>query len=499
MTTVMLTRRYLSEYARRPINLALLVIVPLIFVTLAAGALADFARIVGGAEDAGKLAAPSAGWAAAFLAGVAGFFHVLGSRPADRRLAAAGLGAHRIVAARLASGVLLALLAAGTALGALAVRTGIADPVRAITGTIMFAVIYLALGAGVGSLATNELNGSLIVIFVWMIDVFLGPAMGGSGIAITRVFPSHFVTLVMLGSNSGHAGPVGDIGWAVLWAIGSGVLAAGTYGVAISARSARRPHRHDPLGLRRFGAALRFSVRDYRRNTAMWVLLAALPVFFITLSFYTTPDQPAAVRLLESGVGRIATLSMTSLHGAIMVPITIAALAGLAGLFVVQGSLEADSRLALAGFKAREILAARLGVIGMAAVGVSAVSLAVTAVGFAPENWWWFTAANLMVALTYGMVGVVIGVVFGRLGGLYLMFLIPFIDIGIAQNVMFSAAPLRWGSFLPGNGAVRMLIDAAFTPTMDDGTGVVRAALWIAGLGVLTVIVFRRVADPKHA
>jgi hypothetical protein len=74
--TAVLTWRYITEYARRPLNLVLLAVVPIIFVSLSAGAIADFARILGGKAEVGQLVAATAGWAAAFLAGVAGFFHV---------------------------------------------------------------------------------------------------------------------------------------------------------------------------------------------------------------------------------------------------------------------------------------------------------------------------------------------------------------------------------------------------------------------------------------
>ncbi len=526
--TALLSRRFLAEYSRRPINLVLLVVVPLIFVMLAAGALGDFAEIVGGVADASLLAAPTAGWAAAFLAGVAGFFHVLGSREADRRLAAAGMGAGRIVTGRLASGLALALVAAGAAIGALALSTGISDPLRVIAGTVMFAVIYFAIGVTVGALTRSEVNGSLIVIFIWMFDVFLGPAMAGSDVWITRLFPSHFVTLVMLDATSGHAGPLGDLGWALAWTVGALVIAVAVFGATTANLRIRRSNRRRWAGWRRlhagavFGATttnlrirrsnrrrwagwrrlragLKYGLHDYRRNIAMWVLLVLVPILFITLSFYVTPDAPAPVELVEGGVASIQIVSMSDLHGAIMVPITIGFLAGLAGLFVVRGSLEADARLAVAGFRAREILASRLGVIALAALLTTAAALAVTAVDFTAANWVWFGIGNILVAVTYGMVGVLVGTLFGRLGGLYIMFLVPFIDICIAQTIMFSAAPPSWGRVLPGRGSVQVLVDGAFTPTFDQLGALVLAAVWIAGLVAASAAVFRRIAEPGRA
>ncbi len=491
-----LTRRYLTEYSRRPVNLALLVLVPLIFVVLTAGTIADFAEIVGSVADPEQLAAPTAGWAAAFLAGVAGLFHVLGSRDADRRLAIAGMSPSQITLARLGSGLALALLAAGASVAALALRTGLTDPVRTVAGTVMFSVIYLGIGVAIGSVTRSDVNGSLVVIFVWMLDVFLGPAMAGSDIWLTRLFPSHYVTLVMLDAASGHAGPIGDLGWAVLWSLGALVLAATVFRSATTTRSARTRRRATRTRVGRIRAGLRYGLRDYRRNTALWVLLVALPVFFISLSFYITPDNPAPVELTDGGVTSIVLLSMVDVHGAIMVPITVAFLAGLSGLFIVQGSIEADARLAIAGFRPWEILTARLGTIGVAVVLITAVSVAVTAIDFSPESWGWFVTGTLLSAATYGMIGVLVGSVFGRLGGLYLMFLVPFVDVGIAQNIMFSAAPPAWGIVLPGRGSVQTIIDAAFTTSFDRYAMFALALAWIVALTAGTASVFRRIARP---
>ncbi len=496
MTTALLMRMYLVEYLRRPLNVVLLVVVPVLLVALSADAFAEFAGIVGSIGSPDSLAAPTAGWAAGFLAGVSGFFLVVGSRQPDRRLVGAGVGSARLVAARLGTGLLLVLVAATAALVTLWLRTDLPDPLRAVGGTLMFAVIYLAIGIAVGSMVDNPVNGSLIVIFIWMLDVFLGPAMAGGDVLLTRFFPTHFVTLILLDSASGHGGPIGDIGWALLWVTASVIVSAAIF----YATTRRRRHRRRRLGYewpQRALTAFRFVFREYRRIPAMWILLVLLPVLFISLSFYITPDAPAPVQIKAGGRETIVVLSMIDVHGAIMVPITVAFLSGLAGLFVVQGSLQADRRLALAGYRSSEILAARLGVVTIAALLVTAVSLAVTAIDFAPPQWPLFAASNLLVALEYGMIGVITGTLFGRLGGLYMMFLMPFIDVGIAQNVMFSAAPPAWGRFLPAHGPVRLMVDGAFTDTFDDRLALTLTLGWLTLLFLIGGAIFHRIASPE--
>ena len=496
--TARLTARYLAEYARRPLNLALLVIVPVIFVAVAADALADFADALGVSAQAASVEAVAAGWAAAFLAGVAGFFHVTGSHTTDRRLAAAGAGTARVVAARLASAMLLALLAAAGALGALWMATGVEDLPRAAGATAMFALIYLAIGAIVGALVRSEVNGSLLIIFAWLLDVFLSPAMSGTDVMVVRLFPTHFPAQVMLDAASGHAGALGDVGLSVAWTLGA--LTVGTLLLLRAVRPSDGRRVRGRVGSwARLASGLRYGFREYRRNLALWALLVAVPVVFITLSFAITPDDPAAVELTEAGVTTTQTLSMIDVHGAIMLPIAVAFLAGLAGLFVMLGSAEGDRRLTLAGFRTGEVLAARLGVIGFAALLTTAVGVAVTAVDFTPQAWAPFAAAALLVAVTYAMIGVLVGSLFGRLGGLYVMFLLPFLDVGLAQNLMFDAAPPDWAQLMPAHGAVRMLVDGAFTQTFDTTGALLLGLGWLAGLTLVAATVFHRLAAPHRA
>lgn len=496
--TTRLIRDYLLEYARRPLNLVLLLAVPVLFVTVAADALTDFADALGAQGTATAVETVAAGWAAAFLAGVAGFFHVTGSHTADRRLAAAGAGSTTVVAARLASALVLAAVAGGGALVALWAATGIHDVPRAVGGTAMFAVTYLGLGTMVGALVRSEVNGSLLLIFVWLLDVFLGPAMAGSEVVATRLFPTHFPTQIMLDIASGHAGVLGDLGLGLVWTVGATVAAGLLLWRAVRPATAGRRRAHRGAWAR-LVAGLRFGLREHRRNVALWALLVVVPVVFISLSIAVTPDDPAPVELTENGMTSIRTLSMIDVHGATMVPITVGFLAGLAGMFVMLGSSDGDRRLVLAGFRTREVLAARFGVIGGAALLSSAVALGVTAVDFTPQAWAWFGTSTLLVALTYGMIGVLVGSLVGRLGGLYLMFLLPFLDIGLAQNVMFDAAPPAWGRFMPAHGAVSVLVDGAFTSTFDTAGSLLLAALWLGGITLAAAVVFHRLAAPRYA
>lgn len=99
-----------------------------------------------------------------------------------------------------------------------------------------------------------------------------------------------------------------------------------------------------------------------------------------------------------------------------------------------------------------------------------------------------FAGANL----TYAMIGVLVGPLVGRLGGLYLVLLLAFIDVGLGQSVMFPSGPPAWGAFLPARGASRVMIDGAFTDHFDRVGSLLLALGWLAAFTAATTFVFHR-------
>jgi len=478
MTTLRFTRRYLLDYARNPVNLILLVVVPVVFVIVVAGSLADTAALLGGPAGPAVETA-TAGWAAAFLAGIAMYFQTAETRDTDRRVVIAGLPASRLVLARLLAGLALAGLSTATAIAALAVRTGIDHPLRVLAGTLMFAVIYVGIGAVIGALVRNQLNGTVIVLFVWILDVFFGPAMGAADRVVTRGMPTHFVTLWMIDLPSRHGGRIGDLGWALTWTIGAAVTA--WLLVAARTRSAHPRRRRWLAGSARAqtAAASRAAWRDGRRNPVQWALFVVVPVVFIIGAKVITPDKPITLMLDEHGRRLAQSLSMPEVHGATMAPIAVAALAALIGLFVLLDSSEADTRVALAGMRVRALFTARLGVLALFTVAAAGVSMLTTAAVFDAVRWPVYVAANLLIGFTYAMVGALLAPIFGRVGGVFFAFLLPFLDIGIVQSPMLHPEPTAFSRFLPGYGGSRILLDSAFTSSFDQSVPLLIAAGWL--------------------
>ncbi|MGE5282801.1 MAG: hypothetical protein ACM3N0_10855 [Chloroflexota bacterium] len=227
---------FLREHLRARMTLAMLVVLPALFVLVSASVLGEFAKALGGSVAGDSASALGAGWAAAFLAGALGFFQVASSRGADRRLALAGMGAARVAVARISASIALGLLISLVAFATLLLAAGVAHPPHAFAAILVFALIYIGIGTLVGSLISDPLEGSLTVAFVFLIDAFSGPGMSGGG-GVAQAMPTRKAADVLIAAGAGQGSPTGDwiaVGLSVLGAL---LLAATVFWLSARPRS----------------------------------------------------------------------------------------------------------------------------------------------------------------------------------------------------------------------------------------------------------------------
>jgi len=235
--------------------------------------------------------------------------------------------------------------------------------------------------------------------------------------------------------------------------------------------------------------AARAWLRDLRRRPLLLVLLVITPVFFITRAIAATEPLPRSVGLPGGGT---ALSTMRDIHGATMATITVAFLAGLVGVFIMQAAKQADQRLVLAGFGGVEIVASRLIVLLGATALATIVALLVTAKDFTPQSWLAFIVGTAAIGVTYAGIGALAGALLGRVGATYLLLFLSMIDLGVVQSPMFGTGrPPGWAVVLPGYPGMRIVIAGAFAhhntlPTLE----VIGALAWAAlmMIGVVTIL-----------
>jgi hypothetical protein len=89
------------------------------------------------------------------------------------------------------------------------------------------------------------------------------------------------------------------------------------------------------------------------------------------------------------------------------------------------------------------------------------------------------------------MIGVILAPLFGRVAGVLIAFLIPFLDLGIAQDPMLHPVPPAWAHVLPGYGGFRVLTDAILTPSFSQTGPLLTALAWLAAATVAAALLFR--------
>ena len=105
--------------------------------------------------------------------------------------------------------------------------------------------------------------------------------------------------------------------------------------------------------------------RDQLRRPLVPILLVVVPAFIVLWSVAITKASPHRIEL-PGGIW--VTTTMKALHGPEMAKFSVAFVAALVGVFVVQAALQGDRRLVVAGYRAGETLLARLLVVASATV-----------------------------------------------------------------------------------------------------------------------------------
>lgn len=237
--------------------------------------------------------------------------------------------------------------------------------------------------------------------------------------------------------------------------------------------------------------ALKMGVHEYTRMPVLLVLMAVLPAYIIFVFAALIPDSP--VPLPVPG-GSTVQASMVEVYVAMFTPMVAGLVGGIAGLFLMRATRDADSRLVIAGYRPREVLAARFGLLAVVGLFVTAISVGVTmTTPFEATHFGWFVVATLLGALVYGLFGVLVGLVLDRLAGVYLVLFGSMIDMFVFQNPLIedqaAAAP-----YLPGHVPVELAVRAGFGNASLDA--LLPGVAYLAVLFALSLAAFYRSTQP---
>jgi hypothetical protein len=239
----------------------------------------------------------------------------------------------------------------------------------------------------------------------------------------------------------------------------------------------------------RLATATTMAIRDQRRRPLVLILLVFFPTYVISKAIADTRATP---RVFELPGGGWATTTMRALHGPEMAKISVAFVAALVGVFVMQSALQGDRRLVLAGFPARTAVLGRLLVLVGATLAVVTVSAAVTALFFTPAQWPVAIVGLFLIGLIYAAIGALAGAVLNKLAATYSILFLAMTDLGVVQTPMFHAQPTDFAYLLPGYAPTRVMLDGAFSDSFHAGGELALAFGWLLVLATVVYVVLRR-------
>lgn len=194
----------MRQYVREPVNLALLLIVPPLFIIAMSGAIGTFSNVLGGnvGERAGT--ALSGLWAAMILTGVASFFLALASARVDARLIISGLRPAGVAAGHALVTMAIAFMTTAISVAILLSTQEVAKAEVLFAAILLASLIYGAIGFLLSAYVHGDLEGSFVIILIFMLDAFVGgPLASGQGLLADLMpvrFPSEIAVAGMVGS-----------------------------------------------------------------------------------------------------------------------------------------------------------------------------------------------------------------------------------------------------------------------------------------------------------
>lgn len=168
-------RLNVSTFVRTPLNVVLAIVLPIVVIEgwgRSMAGLPDMPTIEAIPLSFGRLLGGVFG--VAIIAGLLGLVQMMSAREADRRLVQSGFPARTLLATRLVTLGAVTIVVAAVNFAVLQWTVGSEAPLLTFSFLALAGFVYASIGALVGAVLPRLFEGSLAVVFLAMMDAFLG-------------------------------------------------------------------------------------------------------------------------------------------------------------------------------------------------------------------------------------------------------------------------------------------------------------------------------------
>lgn len=240
------------------------------------------------------------------------------------------------------------------------------------------------------------------------------------------------------------------------------------------------------MSLRRLWVAVQLTAMEVLRGRLVLLLVVLVPSLFYLVAWLTTGTEPVAFELGSIAPDRLVTVAKRDEAAVFIGLAATGLLTSFIALKLMQREADVTQRLVLCGYRAVELVAARL-VVLLAVVVVVAlyVSAALPLVFFDPQRFLGVWLGFCAVGWVYGCYGLLVGALIRReLEGILFVALLTNLDAGWLQNPIWYAEASHTAVIrgLPAHLPAQVSMAAAFT---SDPLGGPLAGAFAYGLGLL--------------
>jgi hypothetical protein len=229
---------------------------------------------------------------------------------------------------------------------------------------------------------------------------------------------------------------------------------------------------------------------EHGRNRFAMLLVALFVPVWVTLARFAMSEAPARFRLRATGAVLNADSNrLTQITGALNAVTLIVGFMMFAATF---SSGAFDRRLSLAGFPRVPLGLAKVACLVLSAGTVSVYATFVMLCHWSPRQPVLLALALFCAAMTYGALGVALGVLLRReVEGMFAIVMISVVDVALQNPVASSGADSWIVQWLPSYGAMQAGAAAGFSATMPRVYFAVQLT-WFVTSALVGLLAFRR-------
>lgn len=242
----------------------------------------------------------------------------------------------------------------------------------------------------------------------------------------------------------------------------------------------------------RLGVAFRMTALALLRNRIAMTLMFLLPILFYAIIAVTTGDAPIAFLLASVSDHTLVTVSRKREGLVFMGSGAVGFISAFLAFHLINRQAEVSRRLLVCGYRAWELIVARLAVLACAVGLVSLLSGLLLRAFFAPLHLGTVIAGFVLVGLVYGCYGLLAGSFFKHeLEGIFSIVLLANVDVGWLQNPIFytDSHHREIIQSLPAYFPAQVSMTAAFSD-FAVGRAVVGSLGYGTALAIVAIVVF---------